>query len=249
MNLPCTLLPHAHADGPRNMAVDEALLDAVDADPSRAFFRTYEWTEPTLSLGYFQSIADREADPRWQGAPIVRRVTGGGAIWHHHEVTYALVLPADHPAARRGGTLYRDVHAAIAGVFAQLGAQVDRRGSSALGGAATRPFLCFRDRDSEDLVLSGHKVVGSAQRRRRRAVLQHGSILLCRSPAVADLPGAGDLAPVTTSAAAWANLVRAQLPPALGLRAEQAELTAPQQARASFLEHTAYRNSAWTSRR
>src|SRR5438128_2373201 len=124
----CLILPHAVADGPANMALDEALLDAVIEGVAPAFFRTYEWREPTLSLGYFQRMAQAESDLRWRHVPIVRRPTGGGAIWHHHEVTYALVLPIVHPSAARGGTLYAEVHDAIASLLNSPDLAVERRG-------------------------------------------------------------------------------------------------------------------------
>src|SRR5262249_44701761 len=110
----CRVLPHLSSGGPENMALDEAMLDAVAEEPSRAFVRTYGWREPTLSLGYFQAIAAAESDPRWQGVPVVRRPTGGGAIWHHHELTYALVVSTRHPLARPSSALYHGVHAVIA---------------------------------------------------------------------------------------------------------------------------------------
>src|SRR4051794_10380958 len=142
--LSCRILPHETADGPANMALDEALLDAAVETPGLAYFRTYEWSEPTLSLGYFQARSEAESDPRFRGVAIVRRPTGGGAIWHDHEVTYALVLPTSHPSARRGGTLYRDVHAAIARAFHSLGIPVARRGESPVRADSARPFLCFK---------------------------------------------------------------------------------------------------------
>ena len=51
------------------MALDHALLDAIDDDPREAVFRTYEWAEPTLSLGYFQHMADVRSQPRWDRRP------------------------------------------------------------------------------------------------------------------------------------------------------------------------------------
>src|SRR4051812_5496180 len=112
------------------MALDEALLDAVAEDPSAAWLRTYGWTAPTLSLGYFQRWADAQADPRWRDAPIVRRPTGGGAIWHDRELTYALVVPGQHPLARPSTALYRAVHEAIAGLLRARGLAADRRGAA-----------------------------------------------------------------------------------------------------------------------
>jgi lipoate-protein ligase A len=103
--LTCRLLPHSNADGPVNMARDEAMLDHVSRYPEAAAFRTYGWTEPTLSLGYFQSVADLDSDPRWRTVPVVRRPTGGGAIWHDHEITYALAVPRTHPLSHRSREL------------------------------------------------------------------------------------------------------------------------------------------------
>src|SRR5947199_7308592 len=85
------LFPCQSGDGPAHMAADEALLGHAAA--GRAALRFYTWSEPTLSLGYFQRAAERLADDRLAGLPYVRRPTGGGAIVHHHELTYALALP------------------------------------------------------------------------------------------------------------------------------------------------------------
>src|SRR3954451_20861273 len=130
MPIICRVHPLESGDGPANMALDEALLDAAVEGPGSAYFRTYTWRAPTLSLGYFQTISEAEADGRWREIPIVRRPTGGGAILHDHETTSALILPTSHPSARRGGTLYREVHAAITDLFARLGAAVNRRGET-----------------------------------------------------------------------------------------------------------------------
>ena len=84
---------------------------SVAGGAGTAYLRTYGWTIPTLSLGYFQHLAEVRADPRWSNVPLVRRLTGGGAIWHHHELTYALVVPGEHPLARPSTELYHAVHA------------------------------------------------------------------------------------------------------------------------------------------
>lgn len=249
MTTPCLVPPHESAEGAENMALDEALLDSVAEAPDHGVFRTYQWSEPTLTLGYFQAIADAESEPRWQDVPIVRRPTGGGAIWHHLEVTYALILPARLPVAARGGVLYHAVHSAIAKVLREHGLDVHRRGDQDSEALASRPFLCFSDRDVEDLVSSRSKVVGSAQRRRAGAVLQHGSILLARSPKTPELPGAGDLAPVSTSVDAWAAVLRERIPRELGLAPEPAVIPESVRARAEELARTAYRNPRWNRRR
>ncbi len=174
------ILPHLVASGPTQMALDEALLESVCAEPTAAVIRTYAWSEPTLSLGYFQEFS-ATADPRWQGAAVVRRATGGGAIWHEHEITYTVVVPRAHRLGARAVDLYQGVHAAIAAMLQKAGALARRRGDDP--DRPDRPFLCFQDRDPEDLVVGRCKVVGSAQRRWHAAVLQHGSILLARADA------------------------------------------------------------------
>src|SRR5437588_9911435 len=91
----CRLLPYAVADGAHNMAADEVLLEGASAGV--ASLRFYGWSEPTLSLGYFQSAAVRRTDPRLAALPYVRRPTGGMTLVHHHELTSALALPARSP--------------------------------------------------------------------------------------------------------------------------------------------------------
>src|SRR4051812_35035035 len=87
--------------GPANMAADEAMLLAAAA--GTASLRFYTWAEPTLSLGYFQPAAARGSDPRLTELPWVRRASGGAALVHHHEVTYALALPPGRPWQVPGG--------------------------------------------------------------------------------------------------------------------------------------------------
>lgn len=247
--LPCLLLPSEDGDGPANMARDEALLDLVTREPGSAALRTYGWTEPTLSLGYFQTIAAAQADPRWRDVAVVRRPTGGGAIWHDREVTYALAVPRVHPLSRRSGDLYRGVHEAIADLLRSFGAEARRRGEGAHPGGDRRPFLCFNDRDADDLVIGPWKVVGSSQRRRAGAILQHGSLLLTASTRTPELPGAADLAPIPGDAASWSDRLRRRLPEALGFVAVEAAEPDGWRARARELERSVYRDPAWTRRR
>ena len=127
----------------------------------------YGWSVPTLSLGYFQRLAEVRADARWRDVPIGAAADGRGAIWHHHEVTYALAVPESHPLARPSTQLYRAVHAAISGGLVGLGIGAVRRGEvfPPEDCERSRPLLCFTDRSPEDIVFEGIKIVGSAQRR------------------------------------------------------------------------------------
>ncbi|MFW5692933.1 MAG: lipoate--protein ligase family protein [Thermoguttaceae bacterium] len=167
--------------GPWNMAVDEALLDDA-AQSGRAFWRFYQWQEPTISLGYFQQYDEQAERYRERGLPMVRRLTGGGAILHDRELTYSVVLPRDHPLARSRDELYGVAHRSVAAVLAPWGLapQLFVAGPNR---PACEPFLCFERRAPGDVIAGRHKLAGSAQRRRRGAVLQHGSVMLAASEA------------------------------------------------------------------
>ncbi|WZO97766.1 biotin/lipoate A/B protein ligase family protein [Isosphaeraceae bacterium EP7] len=249
----CRILPHQFGDGPGQMALDEALLDSVGAAPESAVLRTYGWTRPTLSLGYFQP-AELADDARWSDLELVRRPTGGGALLHHHEVTYAVVLPSTHRLARRGPELYRAAHAAIACVLSELGAPASRRGEPGSGPQSeplgtAKPFLCFADRDAEDLVLLGHKLVGSAQRRRVGALLQHGSLLLSRSPFAPELPGLAELASLNAEAVDWHGRITAAIAEALELDPAPGSATPDELRDAERLQREVYRTDRWTRKR
>jgi lipoyl(octanoyl) transferase len=182
------LLPFASADGPHNMAADEILLRAAIA--GTASLRFYGWEQATLSLGYFQPERLRFSDDRLAGLPFVRRPSGGDTLVHHHEVTYTLALPAGKPWQTGEQWLCR-MHAIIAAALRTLGVPVRLQATPGV-----EPFagpLCFRHVTPGDLLIDSAKVVGSAQRRQRGALMQHGGILLRRSPYAPVLPGIEDL--------------------------------------------------------
>ena len=187
------LIMDAARDGVTNMAVDEALLHSAADGAWAATLRLYRWDCPTLSVGYFQALAEVDAQPpAVRGLPVVRRITGGGAIAHADELTYCLVMPAraatdgpEGPATDPAG-LYEWMHLAIAeGVESLAGAERLASGPppQADGGGRGGPFWCFQRRSRHDLVVGGAKIAGSAQRRTARAVLQHGSVMLGRGVA------------------------------------------------------------------
>jgi lipoate-protein ligase A len=187
------------ADGVLNMAVDEALLERA-ANEGRASLRFYQWREPTLSLGYFQAYADRATHAASTSAPVVRRLSGGGALMHDRELTYSMCLPRSHPLSRQSAHLYGVAHSALLRVLSQLGIPArmhDEHAEPRATGHDSQPttehFLCFARRTAADVVAkSGQesvKIVGSAQRRRRGAVLQHGALLLDASTFAPELPG------------------------------------------------------------
>ena len=171
------------------MALDEAMLEAA-ADRGRCSLRWYRWAEPTVSLGYFQSEQFTTEHPELATLPVVRRLSGGGAVLHHHELTYAVAIPGSHPLAAQPAKLYCAVHEEIIAIMREHGVHAAMRGNTPETG---HQFLCFARADCNDVLLAGHKILGSAQRRRRGAILQHGSLLLQRSGYSPQHPGLFDL--------------------------------------------------------
>ena len=171
--------------GPENMALDQWLLEQADQS-GRAFLRLYRWDPPCLSLGRNEPAArryDRAAIARL-GLDVVRRPTGGRAVWHQHEVTYAVAAPVGALGSPR--ETYRRIHEWLARALRALGVEATlapngptvplRPSGSPLG--SDGPGACFERPAGGEVVVGGRKLVGSAQVRQRTALLQHGSILL-----------------------------------------------------------------------
>jgi len=239
--------------GDWNMAVDQALLEAaVSADS--IVIRCYQWSRPTLSLGYFQKIADRSQHRSSVGAALVRRASGGGAILHDHELTYSLAIPAAavrggalSAAIREAGLLYRKVHSSLIRVLGGLGVSARLCAAAEADARRDQPFLCFERRAVGDVLCAGFKIAGSAQRRYRGAILQHGSILLQRSEAAPELPGIAELTGVELSPAGLAHVWLPDLSAELGLECHPAELDSELQTRAAELVASRFGSPEWTS--
>lgn len=255
------LLLDPPAPGAWNMAVDEALLEAAASD-GRCTLRFYQWSEPTLSLGYFQAYADREKHAASLGRSAVRRTSGGGAILHDFDLTYSLAVPQNHPLAADRLRTYRVVHDALVEVLAQWeiaallyasdtpGAGCGDGTTAKLGPTDGRePFLCFQRRSPGDVLVGGEKIAGSAQRRCRGAVLQHGSVLFARSEAAPELPGlkelSGRMISVEEIQQAWLD----KLSRALNLAWRRGELSEECRRRAAALATEKYASRAWTGAR
>jgi lipoate-protein ligase A len=201
----CRLLPFHVAPGAWNMAADETLLEA--AALGTASFRLYGWSQPTLSLGYFQSTASSRSYPRLSELAWVRRPSGGAALVHHHEVTYALALPAGPPWQKRGESWLRRMHAILTDALATLGISAQVCGEEKKPGEV----LCFLHHTPGDLLIDDAKIVGSAQRKLRGALMQHGSVLLAASPWTPHLWGIRELAGLSPSAESLSTIIAEQL--------------------------------------
>lgn len=205
------------ADGAWNMEVDRRMAEEA-ARSGRGLLRFYAWNPATLSLGHFQRVEDRARHPSSLSCPLVRRPSGGGAIVHDRELTYALALPnrtGQWSDPRSAMSLFRSVHQALVETLSQFGVSAqlcdrddDRR--------QRPPFLCFQRRAAGDVLAGSMKIAGSAQRRWAAALLQHGSVLLSQSPSAPELPGIAEIIGVQIDSANLANAWLAQLARRLG---------------------------------
>ena len=166
-------------DGAKNMAVDDAILRAVDKGESPATLRFYQWSEPTISLGYFQKVSEwqNQEEPVRQPA-MVRRQTGGGAILHDDELTYSLTLPMTFGERFVGiESMVRLVHDGFLASIRKQGLPGRYRGGRHTHQHRGGPFFCNERAHALDVMLAGEKVLGSSQRRMRHGCLQHGSMV------------------------------------------------------------------------
>jgi lipoate-protein ligase A len=234
--------------GDWNMAVDAALLESAE-HTDRATLRFYWWDEPTLSLGYFQNHASRAGHAASNAAPLVRRSTGGGAILHDREITYSLTAPVTHSLATNAEAMYRWLHGTLVTALAEWGIAASLVEQSAGLRPAEEPFLCFQRRSVGDVICRGEKIAGSAQRRRRGAILQHGSVLLHMSAAAPELLGVVDLSDVEISDQDLITAWRKCLAGTRAIHWEEGDLTGSEFERAEQIVDEVYGQPAWNLRR
>jgi biotin synthase len=265
------LLETGFARGAWNMAVDEALLEAVGRGQSPPTLRFYGWDPPALSLGYFQD-REREVDLSGcaaQGFDCVRRPTGGRAVLHAAEVTYAVVVPEDQPGfAGSVSEAYRAIGEGLVAGIRRLGVPAEMAPAERRGGE--RSAACFDAPSFYELTVEGRKLVGSAQVRRHGALLQHGAILLRFDPdqllrCLALPEGSGGerlrrglVAHVVCleqalgrepSLAEVVAAVAAGMAEAFHVRLAPGQLTVEEAKRAGALEREKYETEAWNGRR
>jgi len=157
--------------GAENMAVDQLLMERVGGKP---ILRIYGWSEPTVSFGYFLSLADAQQAFAESDLSYVRRWTGGGIVDHRHDITYTLVIPREHYLSQaRGAESYRVIHQSLANALRQMGVDVRlTREAEGDGGLA-----CFGNPVAYDLTnMAGDKIAGAGQRRTRYGLLHQGSL-------------------------------------------------------------------------
>lgn len=166
MGFPFRVLETGYGRAALNMGLDEAILESVATGTQLPTLRLYGWNPATISLGYFQKIED-EIDVescRKAGVDIVRRITGGGAVFHEAEVTYSIAIPEGHPLAPP--SIAESYGILCAGIIEGL-----------------KPFgLEAAFAPINDILVAGKKISGNAQTRKRGCLLQHGTVLLAVDP-------------------------------------------------------------------
>lgn len=148
--------------GSENMGCDYALIHSVRMAQCGPVLRFYGWNPPAITIGYSQEVEDEvNSDTcKENGVDIIRRITGGGAVFHEHEITYSIVLPLAHPLIQ--GTILESYSVILSPII---------EGLRICGIAAEHSPI-------NDIISGGKKISGSAQSRRNGVLLQHGTILL-----------------------------------------------------------------------
>lgn len=266
---PVRLLLSPAAAGAENMALDEAILESVDNGNSAPTLRLYAWDPPCLSIGYAQSVADVDL-PRLLAAgwDLVRRPTGGKAILHTDELTYAIIGRPQDPLFA-GGVLpsYERLSGGLVTALTAFGVDPQVHGGASENG--NNP-ICFQTPGQHELTVDGKKLIGSAQLRRVGGVLQHGSLPLqgdlsriCRvlrfehprdrsRAAEAIREKATTLAQAVGRSIGWqeaADGLAAGFAAALGLSLQAGDLTSAERERAAELRESRYSQNTWNERR
>lgn len=261
------LVLSGYGRGAWNMSVDEAILWAHAGEMVPPTLRIYQWSPPTVSLGYSQRVSDVDLDRcREAGYDVVRRPTGGKAILHNDEITYSVVIREELlPDDRSVVGAYRWISRGLTDAFRLLGVPVgfadEQCPSDMLRGDFYRRRLgaaCFSAPARCDMVYEGKKIVGSAQVRRNGCVLQHGSIplslhrelighLITSAGDVGESIALGEVSTATTvSCDRVAESLISGFASALGIKFTSCELVEEESRTAHHLHETKYAKLDWS---
>ncbi len=257
--------------GPWNMAVDEAVLESVGSGQSKPTLRLYTWSPACLSIGYAQPFRDvDQAHLEAHGWELVRRITGGRAILHTDELTYAVVAPYEEP--RLAGNLlesYQRISQALVRALSLLGLPVQSHHLAAQGRKDEPKPVCFEVPSNYEITVAGKKIVGSAQARKKPGILQHGTLPLKgdlgRIVQALSFPGPGAREDAASRLLERATTVEAVLgeaiswdaaayafiqgfSQALQINFQDSALTETELARVETLVAEKYANLSWTAR-
>ncbi len=209
--------------GSENMSIDHSLL--CRAQEGVGFLRLYRWSPPCLSFGRNEPAKHRYdlTEIERLGLDTVRRPTGGRAVWHDAEVTYAVAAPTATFGALR--ETYNIIHATIAVALRSLGVPAEQAGRPDTQGPDLAGGACFASPAGGEVIACGRKLVGSAQVREGTAFLQHGSVLLeDGQDVVAQVTRGATIQPVATSISALLGRPVSfdEVAAAIGLEAQRA---------------------------
>lgn len=180
-----TYLDTGSSDAYTNMAMDEVLLKKMLNPDALPILRVYTWSHPSISVGYFQNVTD-DFDLtlcKGRGWPLVRRLTGGRAVFHDHELTYSILFPKSCPTLPDGlFESYRYLSQGFLLALRKLGVEPELVTLQDTKKDRPRPASkspdCFASPSWYEIAARGRKIMGSAQRRTPYGILQQGSILI-----------------------------------------------------------------------
>lgn len=163
--------------GLENMATDEAILEVCNQGLCPSTVRLYEWSEQTISLGYLQQADNLIKCCSEMNIPHVRRITGGRAVLHADEITYSIICSDSEPLFAEGiSGAYKSISRCLLLALQEVGVHAEMQ-NKRYGMQDTKDISCFHSPSRYEIMVGNKKLVGSAQRRFKKAFLQHGSIL------------------------------------------------------------------------
>jgi lipoate-protein ligase A len=174
-------LDTGYNSGIYNMNFDESMLNSFAAEKSQYIFRLYGWSPPAISLGRFQNgaaVLNIEKCAQ-DNVSVVRRITGGGAIFHDNELTYSIVCSQKALGPASVKDTYKKITGFLISAYKKLGLDArfacELKHGQIFGG---KTDFCFSGTEEYDILINSKKIGGNAQTRKRDIIFQHGSIPL-----------------------------------------------------------------------
>lgn len=258
---PVRLIIDPPGSGTWNMAVDEALMQSVGRfaeandskgkknaiEPNTPVLRFYQWSKATLSLGYFQKSHDRETHLPSLKCPLVRRNSGGGAIIHDVELTYSFTIGENQELVSASSDFYPLLHGSLIHVLNEHGIEAIQ--NKIIEKNLEKNFLCFQRRAPNDVLVKGHKVCGSAQRKKYQVISQHGSVILQTSAKAPEILGINDICRTNVNTQLLIEGWIARISRETGLDFVGSELNDREKYRAKEVEKCKFSAANWNHRR